>query len=464
MNSGKANAVERLTLIIFVILQTVAFYFVWRTEYNPMLASSYLFKGNTLMILIYGVVAALCYKALEAFKLILNSAYNLAVSHIISNVFINFIIYVILIIVFRGFTTPVPMLKLLAINILISALWIPLCKLIFKKILRGSKSILFYTIDDPKRLKKKLDKRKDRISVEKFVKIESVKDIKSEYLDGFECAVIAYMPSNFRNELLKLCFEKNVEAVVFPKVSDVLMRGAKELNIYNQPMFILGNSYISPFQRFLKRAFDIVFSALVIVVSSPIVLAVSLAIKIEDGGPVLYKQKRCSINGKEFVIYKFRSMIVDAEKNSAAQLASKDDKRITKVGKFIRPARIDELPQFINIIKGEMSVVGPRPERKELIEKYSKYVEAFPYRTKVKAGLTGYAQIMGKYNSNPYNKLLYDLIYIQKFSVILDLKLILMTVKIMFVKDSTEGVDEEFDEFMECFKKTLPELSKDETD
>ena len=157
-------------------------------------------------------------------------------------------------------------------------------------------------------------------------------------------------------------------------------------------------------------------------------------------------------------------MIVDAEKNSAAQLASKDDKRITKVGKFIRPTRIDELPQFINIIKGEMSVVGPRPERKELIEKYSKYVEAFPYRTKVKAGLTGYAQIMGKYNSNPYNKLLYDLIYIQKFSVILDLKLILMTVKIMFVKDSTEGVDEEFDEFMECFKKTLPELSKDETD
>ena len=217
-------------------------------------------------------------------------------------------------------------------------------------------------------------------------------------------------------------------------------------------------------QEIKKRIFDIIISLIGVIMSSPIMIIIAIIVKLDSKGPVIYKQKRITKNGKEFVIYKFRSMIVDAEKNSAAQLASKDDKRITKVGKFIRPARIDELPQFINIIKGEMSVVGPRPERKELIEKYSKYVEAFPYRTKVKAGLTGYAQIMGKYNSNPYNKLLYDLIYIQKFSVILDLKLILMTVKIMFVKDSTEGVDEEFDEFMECFKKTLPELSKDETD
>ena len=221
---------------------------------------------------------------------------------------------------------------------------------------------------------------------------------------------------------------------------------------------------MTEFERNVKRAGDFLLAIFGLIVFSPLFAVCYFLVKREDNGPAIFKQERIGRFGKPFYIYKFRSMIVDAEKNSAAQLASKDDKRITKVGKFIRPTRIDELPQFINIIKGEMSVVGPRPERKELIEKYSKYVEAFPYRTKVKAGLTGYAQIMGKYNSNPYNKLLYDLIYIQKFSVILDLKLILMTVKIMFVKDSTEGVDEEFDEFMECFKKTLPELSKDETD
>lgn len=463
MNSSRATTIERLTLVIFVIMQTAAFYFIWRTDYNPMLANSYLYKGNILMMCLYAVLAALCYKALEAFKLILNSAYNLAVSHIISNIFIDFIMYVILIIVFRGFTTPLPMLKLLGINILISVIWIPICKFVFKKILRGAKSVLFYTVDDPEKLRKKLDKRKDRISVEKAVRVASIKDITPAAIDGFECAVIAYMPSELRNELIKLCFEKNVEAVIFPKISDVLMRGTKELNIYNQPMFILSNSYISPLQKILKRAFDILFSAAIIVISSPVVLAVSIAIKIEDGGPVFYKQNRCSLGGKEFCIYKFRSMVVDAEKDSKAVLAAKNDDRITKVGRFIRPTRIDELPQFINIIKGEMSVVGPRPERKELIEKYSKYVKAFPYRTKVKAGLTGYAQIMGKYNSNPYNKLLYDLIYIQKFSVILDIKLVLMTVKIMFVKDSTEGVDEEFDEFIECFKMTLTELP-DETE
>lgn len=463
MNSSKIDSLERIMSSLLILMQTLAFYFVWRTYYNPILAKSYLFKGNAMMICLYAAAVVLCYKSLDSLKPNISSFYNLAVSHVISDAMADVMTYVILILVFRGATTVLPIIMLFGINIAVSLLWISLCKFVFKKFVKGRKCILFYTDDDPEYLKQKIEQRKDQFVIEKAVHVNSIKNIRNESFEDFECAMIAYMPSDYRNEILKICFEKNIEAVITPKVSDVLIRGAKELNIYDQPMFVLGNNNrINLMQRFIKRAFDIVFSLIVLILSSPITLAVALAIKLEDGGPVFYKQKRCTLNEREFEIYKFRSMIVDAEKNHKAVLASKEDSRITKVGKFIRATRIDEIPQFINIIKGDMSVVGPRPERKELIDKYSKYVEAFPYRTKVKAGLTGYAQIMGKYNSNPYNKLLFDLMYVQKFSVILDMKLILMTIKIVFMKESTEGVDEEFDMFMETFTKTLEKKSAEE--
>ena len=144
----------------------------------------------------------------------------------------------------------------------------------------------------------------------------------------------------------------------------------------------------------------------------------------------------------EFYIYKFRSMIEDAEKDGQARLATKNDRRITPVGRVIRKVRIDELPQLFNVLSGEMSFVGPRPERPEIIEKYKEDMPEFSYRTKVKAGITGYAQIYGKYNTLPYDKLKLDLYYIENFSVWLDLKLVILTVKILFTPESTEGIAE----------------------
>ena len=169
-------------------------------------------------------------------------------------------------------------------------------------------------------------------------------------------------------------------------------------------------------------------------------IVVSLLIKLYDGGPVIYEQERLTEGGRVFKVKKFRSMIVDAEKNGA-KLADKRDDRITPIGKFIRRTRFDELPQLLNIIKGDMSLVGPRPERPELAAKYEQKMPEFRFRLKAKAGLTGYAQVMGKYNTTPYDKLKFDLMYIEKQSVLLDLKLILMTVKIVFLPESTEGVD-----------------------
>ena len=170
-------------------------------------------------------------------------------------------------------------------------------------------------------------------------------------------------------------------------------------------------------------------------------IIVAIAIKIEDGGPVFYKQKRVTINGRIFEILKFRSMIKDAEKDGESRPATDHDPRITKVGAVIRALRIDELPQILNILKGDMSIVGPRPERVEHMDQYGKDIPEFDFRLKVKGGLTGYAQIYGKYNTSPYDKLRLDMMYIENYSLMLDLKLVLTTLRILLKKESTEGFD-----------------------
>jgi lipopolysaccharide/colanic/teichoic acid biosynthesis glycosyltransferase len=195
-------------------------------------------------------------------------------------------------------------------------------------------------------------------------------------------------------------------------------------------------------QRAIKRLIDIVLSLLLIILTSPIMLITAIIVKAYDGGPVLYKQVRCTQNRREFKIMKFRSMRVDAEKDGVARLASKNDSRITPIGKFIRKCRIDELPQLFNILVGDMAFIGPRPERPEIIAQYLEEMPEFAFRMKVKAGLAGYAQVYGKYNTTPYDKLKLDLTYIENYSVWLDIKLMLLTVKILFTPDSTEGVDD----------------------
>ena len=194
------------------------------------------------------------------------------------------------------------------------------------------------------------------------------------------------------------------------------------------------------FQLKVKRIFDVIMSFILILLLSPVFLGIAIWIRLDSSGPVFYKQERLTIDGRKFYVLKFRTMVVDAEK-SGAMLAKKNDDRITPVGKFLRATRMDELPQFINVLKGEMSIVGPRPERASIAEEYYKDVPEFRYRLRAKAGLTGLAQIAGKYNTTPKDKLMLDLMYIEKYSVWMDILLIFQTLKVFFKKDSTEGVD-----------------------
>ena len=193
---------------------------------------------------------------------------------------------------------------------------------------------------------------------------------------------------------------------------------------------------------FIKRVFDIVLSLVLIVVLLPLLLLVMAAIAIDSPGPVIFKQKRIGYQGKEFMIFKFRTLSITAPDNVATRKLENIDGCSTKLGRLLRRLSIDELPQLFNILKGEMSFIGPRPERPQIIREYIEEMPEFAYRTRVKAGLAGYAQVYGKYNTTPYDKLKLDLFYIENYSVWLDLKLMLLTLKILFTPDSTEGVDE----------------------
>ena len=260
-------------------------------------------------------------------------------------------------------------------------------------------------------------------------------------LDNCQAVFLCGIHSHERNRILKYCIARDIRVLIIPRIGDALMGAAEPMHILHLPIMYCRRRKPASAYLFVKRATDIVVSGIALIVLSPLMLVIALAVK-RDGGSALYKQTRLTKDGKRFEILKFRSMCVDAEKISGAVLsAGENDPRITKVGRIIRACRVDELPQLLNILKGDMTLVGPRPERPEIATKYEKELPEFGLRLQVKAGLTGYAQVYGKYNTEPYDKLLMDLTYIARMGVLEDLCIMLGTLKILFSKESTEGID-----------------------
>ncbi len=249
------------------------------------------------------------------------------------------------------------------------------------------------------------------------------------------------IPVDVRNVILKYCMKNKIDCYSIPKISDIYIQNAKVMQLNDKFLLRYPLLEIEDFQKIWKRIFDIVAACLMLICFSPVMLVIAIAIKKEDGGKILYAQERVTRDGAPFLMFKFRSMREDAEKDGA-MMARKEDDRITKTGRVIRNLHFDELPQLIHVLKGQMSLVGPRPERQQYIDAYSKKIPEFPERLKVKAGLTGYAQVYGRYNTEPEDKIKYDLYYIYNYSFWLDLKLLILTIRILFQKENTEGVDE----------------------
>ena len=359
----------------------------------------------------------------------------------VSGLLVNFVTYFQLCLISNQLIAVSPIFLLLAIECVVAVLLIYLYTGLYYKLYAPHDMLLIYGKDRAVDLKIKMDARRDKYNISKIISADVGYDRICQEIHNYDAVILNEVPAELRNDILKFCYRYRVRTYVAPKLTDIMIRCGKQNTLFDTPLLMIKGTGLSPMERILKRTMDIVLCSIAMIVAAPVMLVVAAAIKLEDGGPVFYKQKRMTRHGREFDILKFRSMIVDAEKYAGAVLATGDDPRITKVGKVIRATRLDEIPQILNILKGDMSIVGPRPERKVIADEYYKDLPEFEYRLKVRGGLTGYAQIYGKYNTSAYDKLRLDMMYIENYSLMLDIKLIILTLRIIFSKESTEGID-----------------------
>lgn len=322
------------------------------------------------------------------------------------------------------------------------AIWTIVARSIYKAFKKPLKSVVVcYDTENSESYIRKLKGYSDKFEIEKIISFDDPELYYS--ICQSEAVFMLDLSSKKREKVAQYCLALNKNIYILPELYEIAVRHSGMQQIDDIPFFSCKPMTLTLEQKITKRLFDIVASLIAIILTSPIMLVVAILIKRDDGGSVFYKQERITENYRAFNVIKFRTMVENAEQISGATLSTKDDPRITKIGKKLRAMRIDELPQLLNIFKGDMSFVGPRPERDVFIREYTKTVPEFIYRLNVKAGLTGLAQVRGKYNTTPQDKLKMDLLYINDFSFINDIKICLLTVKVLFSKDSTEGIDGE---------------------
>ena len=446
MANNNIKSWYRFVASLFITgLMMLCFAYVWYTRFNVMLDKVFLLKGNYFVIAVYGLIAAYFMSFFGGFKIGVSKKTNVIISQIIGMLVTNGVYFVFTVMI-GGYLSYVQrffayyfLLFLVQVVLLIifSATLISLFYKVFKPY-----KVLNIKGEYDNELAAKFNSRNDKYNVAGEISYDADIEEISRVVEDYDAVLINDVPSETRNRILKICFAKGKRVYVTPKISDIILRGAESLAVFDTPLLYSNNSTATFTERGIKRLADIVLSFMGLLILSPLMVIISLAIFLYDRGPVFYRQTRYTKDGKTFKILKFRSMIPNAEKDGVARLASEKDDRITPVGKVIRATRLDELPQFFNILRGDMSFVGPRPERPEIADEYTKEVPEFAFRLKVKAGLTGYAQIYGKYNTTSYDKLKLDMIYVENCSLLLDLKLMLLTLKVIFIKESTEGLEE----------------------
>ena len=440
------SSVRRVESIIEIIVLAVVYYAVWRIKYDSSSMPS--FEGNRkyLLTLVYGFLNFILFLYCDGFKFGHIKLTDVTISQWISMSILNFITYFQLCLIANHMISPFPMLLLMAFDLVITFGMSYLFTAIYHTFCIPKRMIMIYGKDAAPMLKRKMETRSDKYQIKRMMSCDeySFEQMTAE-IRHYDAVVINDVDAQIRNDLLKYCYKNSIRTYSVPKLSDVIYSGSEDIMLFDTPLKLIRGRGLTPAQRFFKRAMDLVLCLIAMIPSSVIMLVIAIAIKIEDGGSVFYRQRRVTKDGKQFDILKFRSMIENAEADGKPHPATDNDDRITKVGKVIRALRVDELPQLLNIIKGDMSIVGPRPERVEHCELYGEQIPEFEFRNKVKGGLTGYAQVYGKYNTTALDKLRLDLMYIENYSLALDIKIILMTVRVLFKKESTEGFEKNYD-------------------
>ncbi len=454
-NRAKHRTILRLIKLVDLLAVGVPFIYAWMNYYSSQMRVQYYRMGNILVIALYYIIFYLTARLYSGFSINTKRISEIIYSQMLAAIVTNFLIYIVMVLLLFRLPDIPRLLLMLVVQIGIITVWAKLShKWYFHRYPPSNCIIVYGEMEDMEKLIHQYGMElhfhiNGVYAVDKIFTEEVTAGDKRAEQEHIRQAIgdasvvfLSGLHSHERNQIIKYCMAYDVVAYVLPRIGDVIMAGAERMPMFHEPMLRLGRYNPNPEYLFFKRFFDILLSGLALVILSPLMIVLALIIR-SDGGTAFYRQKRLTKNGKVFEILKFRSMRMDAEEDGVARLSMGDsDPRITKVGKFIRACRMDELPQLINILKGDMSIVGPRPERPEIAQQYKQELPEFDLRLQCKCGLTGYAQVYGKYNTTPYDKLLMDLMYISKPSLAEDFKICLATIKILFMKESTEGVEE----------------------
>ena len=427
---------------VILLIEVGLYWLLWQLYLNIEEKFRFWRRGIWLLAAMYGVLLVFFLQTYGGLKIGYLKRGNIIYSHILSLFIVNTIGYFILALIDKRFHSPVSFILLTVVDGIIVCIWVFLFQWIYGVLFPPRRLLVVYGVRPVFSIMEKIGARDDKYVIGGSISIDEGIDKIMAKAKEFEGIVVGDVPSHDRNLILKKCYDSSIRVYMIPKISDILVRSSTNLNLFDTPILLSKNEGLQIDQMAVKRFIDIVVSLIGIILTSPLFVMFGAAIHLADRGPIFYTQTRLTIDGKLFKIYKFRTMRVDAEKDGVARLAGEGDNRITDVGKILRATRLDELPQLFNIIKGEMSLVGPRPERPEIAAEYMEDLPEFAMRLKMKAGLTGYAQVHGKYNTTPYDKLKLDLHYIRNYSLWMDLILIVLTPKVLFMKESTEGVGE----------------------
>lgn len=455
-NTFKKNIVKKSYKVVSMLTAFFSASGLWYYNLSPYWEEDYtgymtLFLVGILFCITYWVFA----KMYQALKIGIYRLTELTYFQLLAFTIADVILFVESVIWFHGLEKLLirSFLVGLGIQMFITVVSIFVHNRLFARYDEAKKVMIVYGNGHYQSLVKKMKAKKFRYNIIGCYADDTSIDVLKTHIKECESVYLYETSEKLKKDLVYYCDGIGKDIYLTQSVDDLITMGFDISHTFDTPFIRTKRMPVTWYYAFVKRTFDIVASLLACIILSPIFLIVAIAIKIYDGGPVFFTQDRAGKDGKVFKIYKFRSMITDAEANGMRRATSNDD-RITPVGKIIRATRIDELPQLINIIKGDMSIVGPRPERVELNEIYTKQMPEFALRLKVRGGLTGYAQVFGKYNTTPEDKLKLDLLYINQRSLLLDFKLILYTIKIMFVPESTEGFEED--------ETTLEDIDKEQ--
>lgn len=437
-HTGQA-AFGALLKVLLALVPALLFFYTYIHHYP---SATFWGRGNLLFFVVYFAILVLFMTIYGSFSIRKYRTRELVFAFGLSCFFTDVITYFIMCMIAQTILSPkFVILTLLAQCLIETGLFI-FARIMADRLEPAAPALLIVPEKDAEEgVRDKFDRRRTRYYIDRVVSADTPWDELCAIMHSYGTVVLLPMEKELRRRIMDDCFWHGVEILLKPDMQDIMVNCADTVIMSDVPLYAVHTGNHDRGYLTAKRGLDIVASVCGLLICSPIFLAAAVAIKIQDGGPVFYRQKRLTLGGKPFYLTKFRSMVVNAESATGAVLAGKSDSRITKVGAFLRATRIDELPQLLNILNGDMTLVGPRPERPEFYEKYCAEYPEFAYRLRAKAGLTGYAQLYGRYNTTFADKALLDMHYIQKASFLWDLQLIFYTLKIIFVKESTEGVE-----------------------